>query len=1018
MKYVLGLDLGTNSIGWSCIDENNCQILGADSRIFPEGVDRDTKGKEVSKNTKRREARQLRRRLQRSSQRKGSLRGILTSIEMFPRKEDMKSFFEFPKGTGNGSPNLQDVYYLRKKGLYEQLTPLEYGRALYHLNQRRGFKSTRKAEKAKEDGTVHEATTQLLKEIKDNDCKTLGEYLATLNPMERRIRNRYTLRQMYEDEFDALWQAQKQFHPQLTEDLIKKIRNEIIFYQRPLKSQAKLIGFCSLEPKKRRCAKEKLTAQRYRILETVNRLTLVDENGECHDFFQTPDMEIPPQVAGWRETLIQELWKKSELKFVDIKKLLGVPESWLFNLEKKGESKLKGNTTGHAFSKIFGKTWHSMPLEEQEKIHQVVRGADDPEWLERYACEKWTLPEDKAKKLAHKTGFQSGYLHYSTKAINRLLPHLEEGLRLSDAKEAAGYTRNAEESAEPETLIKNLRNPIVQQTLYELRHLLEALRKEFGEPDMIRVELARELKASAKKRNELHFENQERRNQHDEIRQRLIEENIKPTRDSIIQYKLWNECGRVCPYTGRSISKGALFGPAPEFQIEHILPYSRSLDDSFKNMTLCHVDENKRKGNKTPHEFYQETEQYDEILRRLKRNIHEHGMPYNKLRKFTQKEIGDDFIARQLNDTAYISRQSKKLMEAMGFKVQITKGQATAELRHLWGLNTLISTNPSKNRGDHRHHAIDATVVAMTNVATLKKLSSYNKYERAATEHGFPAPWVHFREDLKPHIQKMLISYKVNKRARGALHKEMRFGVTKRTSEDGSPLYVIRKKLEDLSSSSVKMIVDPTVREIVYERLRQQGIDPEQKNFNIPAQTFKEPLYMKSTKGKKIPIKKVRIEEVKNNAIILPNGVTAVEPGGNHHIVLYRYKDKKGNLKQGGEVCTVFEANRRRKDGEPIIRRDPGPGKDFLMSLAINEMVLLDKEEQDVDWNNPDLTVLSENLYRVQKISNQITFRHHLLAILKDEEGKELGVQRPTHSSFKGIKVRVDRIGRIFKAHD
>ena len=488
MSYILGLDLGTNSIGWACIDENSNEFLALGSRIFPEGTDRDTKGKEVSKNTKRREARQLRRQLARRSQRKENLKEILIPFGMFPREpSEIESFFK------------NNVYQLRKKGLDTQLTKLELGRVFFHLNQRRGFKSTRKAEKEKDDGIVAQQTSELKKEIVQKNCRTLGEYFAGFDLATQRIRDRYTLRKLYEEEFDCLWDVQKKYHPELTEDLKEQIRNRIIFYQRPLKSQAKLIGFCSLENQKRRCAKERLVAQKFRILETVNRLSMVDGDGVVHDFFRKPDEAFDDQMTQWREKLIRELWEKEKRTFNQITKLLGVPESNQFNLETGGMKNLKGNTTGHAFSLLFGKSWHEKTLEEQEKIHQVVRGADDSDWLKTYAMENWGLTEDKAQKLAHKTSFQPGYLNYSAKALNRLIPHLEQGLTLTDAKEAAGYT-GEQEYENPEDLIKNLRNPIVQQTLYELMRILKNIRKTFGDPQKIRVELARELKASAKKK--------------------------------------------------------------------------------------------------------------------------------------------------------------------------------------------------------------------------------------------------------------------------------------------------------------------------------------------------------------------------------------------------------------------------------------------------------------------------------------------------------------------------------------
>ncbi len=449
-----------------------------------------------------------------------------------------------------------------------------------------------------------------------------------------------------------------------------------------------------------------------------------------------------------------------------------------------------------------------------------------------------------------------------------------------------------------------------------------------------------------------------------------------------------------------------------------IIPRSRCGDDSFANKTLCRIDENARKGNQTPYEFYEGTEQYDEILQRIK------VLPFNKQKKFRQKEIGGDFISRQLNDTAYMSRMSQQLLAILGYKTGVTKGQATAELRHLWGLNSLLSKNGEghelKNREDHRHHALDAAVVAMTDDGILHKLSSYNKYERSPTRERFEKPWPTFREDMEPFIKNLLVSHRVNKRIRGALHEETLYGKTQLWDEKGQPLYAVRKTLESLKTAMVAKIADETVRAIVKERLRDLGVDPGQKKFTIPNNAFKDnPLYMKSVKGKQIPIKKVRIHQPFNNMILLSRrNKTGVKPGANHHVVLYKYQDKKGNTRQGGEVCTLFEAVRRLKNKELVIRPDLGEGKEFVCSLAVNEMVLLDVEENQIDWHNPDHLALSPHLYRVQIISNQITLRHHLVAKLKNDDGKEPGVFRPTLSSFEGIKITIDRLGRIRKAHD
>ncbi|MFQ5444188.1 MAG: type II CRISPR RNA-guided endonuclease Cas9, partial [Nitrospinales bacterium] len=628
MPFILGLDLGTNSIGWACIDANNEKVLGLGSRIFQEGVNRETKGKEISKNAIRRQARQSRKQYYRKRIRKEKLKIFLKNFGMFPdKKEGECEFFKL------------NPYCLRKRGLDEKLTKWEFGRILYHINQRRGFKSNRKSQKEKEDGVVKEATTQLQQEIKGNHCRTLGEYLALLNPAVDRIRKRYTLRKMYEEEFDLLWENQKEFHSDFSSEMKKKLKDEIIFYQGPLISVAKLIGPCSLEPTKKRTPKSSFEFQKYRILEQVNRLTFIDEDGVIREFFRSPDEEFEESIQKKREKLLAELYRKKDRDFSQIRKLLDLPKNTVFNLEKGGSKKLIGNRTEVQLSGLFGKTWWKFTGDQKEKIFQTIINAKDSEWLTQYAENKWGLGSEKAQQLGSKIHFESGYAHLSRKAIKNLLPHLENGLSFAGAKEKAGYgslknQRNIQE------ILENLRNPIVSQTLYELVRLLKVIEQNFGKPKMVRVELARELKLSADKRNKIQFENIDREKNNQRIREDLEQKRIKPTYDAVLRYKLWEECKETCPYTGAKISFADLFSETPQFQIEHIIPFPRSGDDSYMNKTLCRVDENERKGNRTPFEAYHGTEQFEQILRRLK-DLH---LPYPKQRKFQQKEIGEDFI--------------------------------------------------------------------------------------------------------------------------------------------------------------------------------------------------------------------------------------------------------------------------------------------------------------------------------------------------------------------------------------
>ena len=153
--------------------------------------------------------------------------------------------------------------------------------ALYHLAQRRGFLSNRRADARKKDdedkSVVKQAIGELAQKIAAHTPPLLGAYFASLDPDEQRLRGRWTSRRMYEDEFDALWEAQSKHHG-LSHDAKSRIR-EAIFHQRPLKSQKNLIGRCSLMPDEPRAPIAHRLYQRFRVLQTVNNLQIVPPDG-------------------------------------------------------------------------------------------------------------------------------------------------------------------------------------------------------------------------------------------------------------------------------------------------------------------------------------------------------------------------------------------------------------------------------------------------------------------------------------------------------------------------------------------------------------------------------------------------------------------------------------------------------------------------------------------------------------------------------------------------------------------
>ncbi len=994
-KYTLGLDIGSNSIGWALLDTGKSpKIIDLGVRVFPEGVDRDTKGAELSKNATRREARGARRNRWRRAYRKDKLVRMLQREGLLPREFDLiQKLME------------TNPYLLRAKGLDEQLGLHDFGRVLFHINQRRGFKSNRKTGKASDNNKVAKEAGQLQEAIDNTGCRTLGEYYANLNPEKNRIRSQYTFRSMYEKEFDLLWAKQSEFYPEiLTEQLKEEIKDKTVFYQRPLKPTDDLIGECDLEEGEKRCPRGDWYARKFRLLQDVNNLKIHHSDGS-----------EDPLTDEQRAIVLEQLKKSKAVKFSSLRKKLGLLETDEFNMEyevnEKGKKKdkIQGDEFNASMQKnIFGlKRWGEMAEGEKIRLNEWLVDLEDDELIEKLASEYGFSDEQTEKVL--KISLPSRYMSFSQKAIKKLLPLMEEGKRTDEALDKIYPDRNQKKQVEAERLglPEDLRNPLVNKALFEVRKVVNAVIREYGKPAKIAIEMARDLKGSLRERKEIHFKQKENERENKRVRERLKNDfnHVSLNRDNIIKYKLWEECNGLCPYTGKKIPQYALFGENPEFQIEHILPYSRSLDDSYMNKTLCEVHENiSVKGNQTPYEAYHhDEEKYEQIKQRIK------VLPWPKRRKFLQKEIElDEAITRELNDTRYICREAVRYLKQICSNVKGTRGKITSELRHQWGLNSILNlTDPNmKNRDDHRHHAIDAAVVAVTRNKHLRELAE-SKYAKTGSGVKFEAPWKDFREELAEKIKHINVSHRVTRKVSGQLHEETAYGPTGLKDDKGQDIFVYRKKLEDFTMPMVGRIVDPVVKEIVVDRLKKHGLNPEKKQ-TIPKEVWREPLYMKSKTGNGPRIKKVRIRDVFNNMIMLKdqNGkpYRAVAPGNNHHIEIFEYKDKDGNIKRDSKVVSMFEAVRRRRKGEPVIQRDHGEGKKFICSLSTNEMVMM----PDKEGNN--------DLFRVQKMSinKQIYFRHHTAATIDNEET----LIRKQANLFNGKKVAVDPIGRVFPAND
>jgi len=875
MSNILGLDLGTNSIGWAIINPEKETIIDAGTRVFPEGVNRDTSNNEVSKNETRRLKRQARRQNFRRKMRKRKLAKVLIQYGMFPNIDLI-----FAKLTGKNPDDFKfrkkfktvvqevqlpeemrnyfsiDPYEARHKAFEgDKLTLLELGRIFYHIAQRRGFKksldSDKKTMQTLFEGKPKEGKTGI-KETREKIKKygTLGNYLYHEDPHKTRLRNRYTLRSMYVDEFNIIWENEKKYYPNiLTEELRLEIggserrgdkKDGILFYQRPLRSQKHRIANCTFESDKPRSKKSIIPFELFRSYQNVNNIRVNDQ----------------PLSKEDREAAVEYLHsRKSSPKFSSLRKKLSNPDA---NYNYSNKTRFPSNNTIYNFRKIFGKKrWNNFSLNEQEEIWHIKYFADDPEWLEEYAKEKWGLDEDAIERLKH-FKLDDDYANLSRKAIMNILPYLKKGFMYDKAvllgglRSAYGSQRwdqmDAElkreieqkvlaiaqnqdrkektidqvkhllvenydlpknktaelyhHSVKEEVTIKsklpvlddleemqNLRNPIVEQALYEVRTVVNALIDKYGQPNEIRVELARELKSSKSHREKIRERQKEREKENIGVKATLDEYRLPHTRRNIHKVKLYKEIENKAGHAINPFNPEATFGigevldPNGYVQIEHIIPESISMDDSLANKTLCGADVNRAKGNQTPYQYFMSQGMSQEDWERYKDKVFD-ILPFYKAKKFTSEKEPelDDFIQRQLNDTRHISKKTKSYLKHICKNITVAEGSMTSMLRYYWGMDSILNGKyevgnlkdgeylasvdeedqiieivewdddtlkkdqkrlekkgkflqgnvsdgifyPFKQRDDHRHHAVDAIAIACSETKYLQQISRLN----------------------------------------------------------------------------------------------------------------------------------------------------------------------------------------------------------------------------------------------------------------------------------------------------
>ena len=842
--YRLGLDVGTNSIGWAAIELGEYGeprgVLDMGVRVFADGRDSQSA---ASNAADRRTARGERRRRGRYVERRRRLQNALAEFGLAPSDKSERALLES-----------LDPYDLRARALDEALSPSELGRALFHLNRRRGFKSNRKtdgggdeAEKSK----MRERMSNLGESLRASGARTLGEYLAPRRRVGETVLARpdedfYPDRAMLESEFDAIRDAQTPSHA-LSADDWDRLR-DLIFHQRPLKPVDP--GLCRFEDGEKRAPRALPSFQEFRILSEVNNLRVTVGTDPERDLSESERERVLNRLRSGMDVKLTEKDGKPVLKHVGLR----MPTGAALNLSAGGRAKIAGDETAAKLGKpkLFGRRWAALPLDERDEIVRFLLDAEDPDEVVDKAMSDWGLDADQAEAVA-RVSLTSGYGSLSEKAIRKMIPHLERGEIYSTAAQSAGYDshsdfRNAHARGElpyyGEVLTKavvggdpsrdpdergeaerwgRVSNPTVHIGMNQLRRVVNALIAAYGKPREIVVELARELKMDREQK--LTYQRRQRENERGNERHReaLESAGLRDTHDNRRKLRLWEEQGdvhaRFCPYTGERLSFEMV--ASAQTEVDHILPFSRTLDNSMANMVVCVAGSNRVKGDKSPFEAFGNSPagyDYDAIRARAAK------LPRNKRWRFlpdAMERYEDErgFLDRQLNETRYLSRLARAYLACLyeaseGLKVRVLPGFLTALLRRGWGLNGTLGESPDgetrgKQRDDHRHHAIDAFIVANTTQGLLQRFS------RAAGLAGgdvlterlaslAPPPWDGFsRECLKGRLDEIIVSHKPDRGSAGAnggtsgkLHNATAYGLIE-PLEDGETGVTHRKPVSE-----------------------------------------------------------------------------------------------------------------------------------------------------------------------------------------------------------------------------
>ncbi len=993
--YGIGLDIGVASIGWATValDEKAqpCGLIRLGSRVFKRAEQPKT-GESLA--APRREARGMRRRLRRRALRKQDFYQLLEKNHL-PDKEELSRLF--------AAGGLEDIYALRTRALDEAVTPQEFARILLHLMQRRGFKSNRLAGKSKKDGVLLQAVTQNQLRMQENGYRTVGEmlYKDPLFAACKRNKGENYLstvsREEIANEAQLIFAAQREkgrdwATPELEAEYLSILLRQRSFDQGPGGNSpykggwAERVGPCTLLPEEKRAFKNTYSFERFTLLQKINNIRIV-ESGQTRalsDEERQKVMDLAYRVETVPYTLIRkELQWPQTIRFADVRyDVDAAPEA----AEKK--CKLPPMKGYHALRKALGTRQAELPL--WDDVITILASHRDEGVRKKLLEEKGLTAEQVEAVLGLEF---SGVGHISLKACQMLEPWLLQGLKYDQACSKAGLDFRGHSNIKktpklpasaPE--LKDITSPVVRRAVSQTIKLVNAIIREMGQPPVwIHIELARELSRTfeERRRDQKSMEDNARQNEclMQEIRDTFHK--LNPTGQDLIKYRLWKEQDGICAYSQQSIAAERLFETGYA-EVDHIVPYSISFDDSRSNKVLVMAAENHQKGNRLPLQYLQ-GERREKFIVWTKSQVRNYRKQKNLLRETLSEEEQNGFKQRNLQDTQYMARfLLNYIRDHLAFadhpaagkqRVMALAGAVTSHLRKRWGL--------TKVRADgDLHHALDAAVIACATQGMVQQISGYyhrieGEYQQSSdgtysvhtrTGEVFPAPWPHFRDELiqrlsqKPQenlmqwnpvfysnfdvesIRPVFVSRMPQHKVTGAAHKETI--KSPKALQDG--LLIVKHPLTDLKlnkkTGEIEGYYQPSSDKLLYEALRARLLEFD----GDGKKAFTEPFYKPKSDGTPGPlVRKVKLCEKASLCVPVHGGNGAADndsmvrvdvffvPGDGYYMVpIYVSDTKKKELPNRAVVAhKEFSAWKVMEE------------KNFLFSLYADDLIKVEHKK-------------------------------------------------------------------------